>query len=164
MQNKEPLTPKSDVSRRFLEAMEAVGITGYRLRQEGIIPAQSTLTRIRNGRQDPSRQAVQIFCDKYGVSIGWIYSGCGEMMNNNVNATHNANGADISMINKDNSHHNNLNVTSQEEGVTSDETSFLKEKIRMLEKTVKDKDQEIAFLREMLSKQITSHTQQNEAI
>lgn len=159
MPNKDLLTPKSDVSRRFLEAMEAAGTTGYRLRQEEIIPAQSTMTRIRNGRQEPSRQAVQKFCEKYGVSIGWIYSGCGEMMSNNKDNTHNANGTDISMINNDNAHHNNLNVTNQDEGTTTDETSFLKEKIRMLEKMVSDKDQEITFLREMLSKQITNHTQ-----
>ncbi len=149
---KEPLNPKSEVSRRFLEAMEAAGTTGYRLRQEGIIPAQSTLTRIRNGRQEPSRQTVQKFCAKYGISVGWIYSGSGEMMTDNVNTTHGVYDAGISMINEDNAHHNNLNVTSQEDNAVSSETAFLKEKIRLLEKMVADKDREITFLREMVSK------------
>lgn len=74
-----------------------------------------------------------MLCDKKSTNIG-------------------VNGADISMINNDNAHHNKLNVTNQDEGTTTDETSFLKEKIRMLEKMVNDKDQEIMFLREMLSK------------
>lgn len=74
-----------------------------------------------------------MLCDKKSTNIG-------------------VNGVDISMINKDNAHHNNLNVTNQDECTTTDETSFLKEKIRMLEKMVNDKDQEITFLRDMLSK------------
>lgn len=65
----------SDVSIRFLKALEDIGISGYKLKQDGIIGSESTLTKIKQGIQRPSYETVDMFCEKYGVDKGWIYTG-----------------------------------------------------------------------------------------
>lgn len=67
----------SDLSKRFLEAMETLSITGYRLKQDGIINNEATLTKIKKGIQQPSRKTIELFCERYNINKAWIYTGQG---------------------------------------------------------------------------------------
>lgn len=67
----------SDLSKRFLEAMETLSVTGYRLKQDGIINNEATLTKIKKGIQQPSRKTIELFCEKYNINKAWIYTGQG---------------------------------------------------------------------------------------
>ena len=70
-----------DLSSRFLEAMKRLGISGYRLKQDGIIKNESTLTKIKQGIQRPSYDTINLFCEKYDINPAWIHSGKGDMLN-----------------------------------------------------------------------------------
>lgn len=39
-----------EVSKRFLRELETLGITGYKLKKDGIVRSQSTLTNIKSGK------------------------------------------------------------------------------------------------------------------
>lgn len=52
--------PKSGIAKRFLEAIDALGISGYRLHQEDIISSQSILTSIKNGKQNPTEVILSL--------------------------------------------------------------------------------------------------------
>lgn len=73
--------PKSGIAKRFLEAIDALGISGYRLHQEDIISSQSILTSIKNGKQNPTEVIINKFCNTYKVHKVWIYTGEGAMFN-----------------------------------------------------------------------------------
>ena len=70
----------SELAKRFLQAMSELNITGYRLKQDGVINSEPTLTKIKKGAQEPSRKTVDLFCEKYGANKSWIYTGEGEML------------------------------------------------------------------------------------
>ena len=65
----------SELAKRFLQSMSKLGITGYRLKQDGVINSEPTLTKIKKGAQEPSRKTVDLFCEKYGVDKAWLYTG-----------------------------------------------------------------------------------------
>lgn len=69
----------NDLSKRFLEAISYCGLTGYKLKKNGIIPSESTLTNIKNGIQLPSMKTIDVFCDKYNINKSWLYTGDGEI-------------------------------------------------------------------------------------
>lgn len=74
----------SGLSIRFLEAMENLKITGYKLKKDGVINSEPTLTKIKKGEQQPSKKTIKLFCDTYGISEAWLYTGQGNMENSNV--------------------------------------------------------------------------------
>ena len=51
----------SSLTKRFLSSMDYIQVTGYKLKQNGIINNEATLTKIKKGIQQPSRKML----DKY---------------------------------------------------------------------------------------------------
>lgn len=72
----------SNLSERFLSVLSILGITGYKLKQDGVINSEPTLTKIKQGKQQPSRKTISALCESYGVSESWLYTGEGEMLRN----------------------------------------------------------------------------------
>lgn len=65
----------SDVTIRFLRSMSEKGISGYRLKQDGIINSESTLTKIKQGKQQPSKRLLDEYAAKYNVDKVWLLVG-----------------------------------------------------------------------------------------
>lgn len=75
----------SSLSERFLSVLSILGITGYKLKQDGVINSEPTLTKIKQGKQQPSRKTISALCEAYGVNESWLHTGDGEMLvNSNV--------------------------------------------------------------------------------
>lgn len=75
----------SSLSKRFLSVLSILGITGYKLKQDGVINSEPTLTKIKQGKQQPSRKTISALCEAYGVNESWLHTGDGEMLvNSNV--------------------------------------------------------------------------------
>ena len=74
----------SELTTRFLHSLESLSITGYKLKQDGVINNEPTLTKIKKGIQQPSRKTISLYCEKYGVSESWIYTGNGNMLTSNI--------------------------------------------------------------------------------
>ena len=72
----------SELSERFLFAVSECGKNGYRLKKDGIINNEPTLTKIKQGIQEPSKKTIDLFCEKYGVNKSWIYTGEGNFYDN----------------------------------------------------------------------------------
>lgn len=70
----------SSLSERFLNVLSVLEITGYRLKQDGVINSEPTLTKIKQGKQQPSRKTIAALCDTYGVNESWLHTGEGEML------------------------------------------------------------------------------------
>lgn len=71
-----------EINKRFLTAIseDYANVTGYRLKKEGIIGSESTLTNIKRGSQQPSRKTIDLLCEKYNISKLWLYTGDGTPM------------------------------------------------------------------------------------
>lgn len=67
----------SDLSKRFLQAVACSGLSGYKLKKDNIIPSESTLTKIKQGVQLPSKKTIDLFCEKYNINKSWLYTGEG---------------------------------------------------------------------------------------
>lgn len=65
------------VARRFVQSAEELGFSGAQLYREGIVSNEQVLSKIKNGWQKPSRKAIDLFCQKTGVSAAWMYTGEG---------------------------------------------------------------------------------------
>lgn len=71
----------SDLATRFLASMEYVGTTGYKLRQNGIINNEATLTKIKKGIQQPSRKMLDKYLEHFKqINPVWLLLGDGEPM------------------------------------------------------------------------------------
>jgi phage repressor protein C with HTH and peptisase S24 domain len=76
----------SDLSNRFLTAINKLGISGYRLSKEIPEISQSTLTHIKSGRNEPSKTVMDLFLKKYPeISAGWLLTGEGAMLKTDMN-------------------------------------------------------------------------------
>lgn len=64
-----------EVSKRFLRELETLGITGYKLKKDGIVKSQSTLTNIKSGKQRVSRKTIDACADEYGLDKHYILMG-----------------------------------------------------------------------------------------
>lgn len=69
----------SDLSERFLQAMNYREVTGYQLKKDGVINNESTLTKIKQGKQKPSPKTIDSFCEIYLIDRSWMYTGEGDM-------------------------------------------------------------------------------------
>ena len=71
----------NELSKRFLESLKALKISGYKLSKEIPEIKQSTLTHIRNGRNEPSKKVIDLFLSKYSeINPVWLLTGKGEML------------------------------------------------------------------------------------
>lgn len=75
----------SDLTLRFLEQMQKLNITGYQLKKDGIIGNEATLTKIKQGLQQPSRKTLDKFCEVYKVNRVWLLTGESSNPVNDVN-------------------------------------------------------------------------------
>lgn len=74
--NKESL---SDLSKRFLSAIEMTGYTDYHSENETDVVSQATITQIRAGRNEPSMPVVTAFLKKFpSVNGHWLLTGSGK--------------------------------------------------------------------------------------
>lgn len=67
------------VAERFAKAAEELRLTGRQLYREGIVANDQVLSKIKNGWQKPTKKAIELFCQKYGVNAAWLYTGEGNM-------------------------------------------------------------------------------------
>jgi hypothetical protein len=72
---------KSELSKRFLIAIDALGKTGYQISKDVPEISNSTLTHIRNGRNEPSKSIIEAFLSHFSeVNKVWLLTGEGEML------------------------------------------------------------------------------------
>ena len=65
------------IAERFAKAAEELRLTGRQLYRDGIVANDQVLSKIKNGWQKPTKKAIELFCQKYGVSAAWLYTGEG---------------------------------------------------------------------------------------
>lgn len=65
------------VAERFAKAAEELRLSGAQLYRDGIVTNDQVLSKIKNGWQKPTKKAIELFCQKYGVSAAWLYTGEG---------------------------------------------------------------------------------------
>ena len=65
-----------DFAQRFVKAAEELRLTGRQLYRDGIVPNDQVLSKVKKGWQKPTQKAINLFCQKYGVSHDWIYIWC----------------------------------------------------------------------------------------
>ena len=70
------------VAKRFVQAAEELRISGARMFRDGIVKNEQVLSKIKNGYQKPPKRSIELFCEKYGVSAAWLYTGDGYMLLN----------------------------------------------------------------------------------
>ena len=71
-----------DFAQRFVKAAEELCLTGRQLYRDGIVPNDQVLSKVKKGWQKPTQKAINLFCQKYGVSHDWIYNGVGTILEN----------------------------------------------------------------------------------
>ena len=72
-------TTVQGVAERFAQAAEELRLTGRQLYRDGIVANDQVLSKITHGWQKPTKKAIELFCQKYGVSAAWMYTGEGNM-------------------------------------------------------------------------------------
>lgn len=71
----------SDLAKRFLDSMERIQVTGYKLKQNGIVNNEATLTKIKRNIQQPSRKMLDKYLECYSeINSVWLLTGEGEML------------------------------------------------------------------------------------
>lgn len=72
----------SELANRFLYSMDYIQVTGYKLKQNGIINNEATLTKIKKGVQQPSRKMLDKYIECYAeINPVWLLTGKGKMLN-----------------------------------------------------------------------------------
>lgn len=66
------------ISQRFVQTAEELRLTGAQLFRDGVVANEQVLSKIKHGWQKPSEKSINLFCKKYDVSLGWMYSGEGK--------------------------------------------------------------------------------------
>ena len=72
-------TAMQGISERFAKAADELRLTGRQLYRDEIVANDQVLSKIKSGRQKPTKKAIELFCQKYGVSAAWMYTGEGNM-------------------------------------------------------------------------------------
>ena len=67
------------IAERFAKAADELRLPGRQLYRDGIVANDQVLSKIKNGWQKPTKKAIELFCQKYGVSAAWLYTGEGNM-------------------------------------------------------------------------------------
>lgn len=77
----------SSLTNRFLSSMDYIQVTGYKLKQNGIINNEATLTKIKKGVQQPSRKMLDKYLECYNeINPSWLLTGEGEISANRNDA------------------------------------------------------------------------------
>lgn len=72
------------ITQRFLFSMEQIKVTGYKLKQDGVIKYEGTLTKIKRGNQQPSRKMLDRYLNCYKqVNPVWLLAGEGKPLLDN---------------------------------------------------------------------------------
>lgn len=76
-----PKTSKKELtllSKRFLQAVDSLGISIYKLEKDIPILSSSKITHIRRGRNEPSRDLIDAIVQNFPIlDPNWIYTGIG---------------------------------------------------------------------------------------
>lgn len=67
------------ISDRLFEAIAYLGLSPYRVAKEIHISAGS-LTNYKKGTSEPRRQILELFSDRFNISLEWLINGTGEMI------------------------------------------------------------------------------------
>ena len=60
-------TAMQGISERFAKAADELRLTGRQLYRDEIVANDQVLSKIKSGRQKPTKKAIELFCQKYGV-------------------------------------------------------------------------------------------------
>lgn len=71
-----------DFAQRFVKAARDLRLSGAQLYRDGIVPNEQVLSKVKKGWQKPTQKAINLFCQKYGVSPDYIYNGVGTILDN----------------------------------------------------------------------------------
>lgn len=71
-----------DFAQRFVKAARDLRLSGAQLYRDGIVPNEQVLSKVKKGWQKPTQKAINLFCQKYGVSPDYIYNGVGTILEN----------------------------------------------------------------------------------
>ena len=82
MNTKKEQNKTEDFAQRFAKAAEELRLTGRQLYRDGIVPNDQVLSKVKKGWQKPTQKAINLFCQKYGVSPDWIFNGVGTILEN----------------------------------------------------------------------------------
>ena len=80
----------TELSQRFLKLLQEMNITGYQLKKDGVIGNEATLTKIKQGIQQPSRKTLDKFCEKYEFDKVWLLTGEGVLKSMEPDGIHSA--------------------------------------------------------------------------
>lgn len=80
----------TELSQRFLKLLQEMNITGYQLKKDGVIGNEATLTKIKQGIQQPSRKTLDKFCEKYDFDKVWLLTGEGVLKSMEPDGIHSA--------------------------------------------------------------------------
>ena len=80
----------TELSQRFLRLLQEMNITGYQLKKDGVIGNEATLTKIKQGIQQPSRKTLDKFCEKYEFDKVWLLTGEGVLKSMEPDGIHSA--------------------------------------------------------------------------
>ena len=69
-----------DFAQRFVKAARDLRLSGAQLYRDGIVPNEQVLSKVKKGWQKPTQKAINLFCQKYGVSPDYIYNGVGTIL------------------------------------------------------------------------------------
>lgn len=78
----------TELSQRFLKLLQEMNITGYQLKKDGVIGNEATLTKIKQGIQQPSRKTLDKFCEKYEFDKVWLLTGEGVLKSMKPDGVH----------------------------------------------------------------------------
>lgn len=78
----------TELSQRFLKLLQEMNITGYQLKKDGVIGNEATLTKIKQGIQQPSRKTLDKFCEKYDIDKVWLLTGEGVLKSMKLDDVH----------------------------------------------------------------------------
>jgi transcriptional regulator with XRE-family HTH domain len=124
------------VNYRFNELFKTLSFTPNSLSKE-LNVTQPTIKKLEKGETLPNAKVLIPLLERYNVNINWLLGGQGEMFLENLEYN-NEKGIDkkITQI----GHYNNSNNSN------TIENTFLKSKIELLEKSLKDKEKLISIL------------------
>lgn len=77
MKEYDELRAMQGTAERFVQIAEELRLTGRQLFRDGIVANDQVLSKIKKGWQKPTQKAIDLLCEKYGVSASWLYTGEG---------------------------------------------------------------------------------------
>jgi transcriptional regulator with XRE-family HTH domain len=126
------------VNDRFKELIKTLSFTPNSLSKE-LNVTQPTIKKLEKGETLPNAKVLIPLLERYNVNINWLLGGQGEMFLENLEYN-NEKGIDENKTTTQIGHYNNGSNSN------TIENTFLKSKIELLEKSLKDKEKLISIL------------------